>query len=108
MDSEKSHGWTEGTGIELPNMPGARVRVFTKEQCRVLVGHEDRKRGGPKLWHLSISHPKRYPTWDEIKDARYSLLPLGVTFAMLLPPQSEYVNIHHNCFHLFELPEGAP
>ena len=56
-------------------------------------------------WHLSISHPSRYPTWDEIRDARYDLLPDGCTMAMLLPPKGEYVNLHRNCFHLHEIKE---
>jgi len=54
-------------------------------------------------WHLSISHPDRYPTWDEIKAARYELLPDEVTMGMLLPPKGEYVNVHPNCFHLHEV-----
>lgn len=53
-------------------------------------------------WHLSISHPRRYPTWDEIHDARYELLPDEITVAMFLPPKEQYVNVHPNCFHLHE------
>lgn len=54
-------------------------------------------------FHLSISHPSRYPTWDEIKRVRYELLPNDITVAMLLPPQDEYINIDENTFHLFEI-----
>jgi hypothetical protein len=54
-------------------------------------------------WHLSISCRNRYPTWDEIRDARYDLLPDNITMAQLLPPKSEYVAIHPNCFHLHEI-----
>lgn len=57
----------------------------------------------PDGWHLSISHPQRYPTWDEIHAARYGLLPDEVTMGMLLPPRGEYVNIHPNCFHLWQI-----
>lgn len=53
-------------------------------------------------WHISISHPHRYPTWEEIKRARYDLTPDDITMAMLLPPKGEYVNLHPNCFHLHE------
>jgi hypothetical protein len=33
-----------------------------------------------------------------------------VTMAMILPPKSEYVNIHNFCFHLHQIPneEGTP
>jgi hypothetical protein len=54
---------------------------------------------------MSIAHPLRYPTWDEIKEARYRFVPDNVTMAMLLPQRAEYVNIHHNCFHLHEINE---
>ena len=62
------------------------------------------------LVHLSISHrtddlkPGRYPTWDELHDARYRFTPLNRTMAMLLPPQEEYVNVHETTFHLWEVP----
>lgn len=52
--------------------------------------------------HLSISHPSPYPTWDEIKEAREKFLPDELTFAMLFPPKAEYVNLHKNCFHLYQ------
>lgn len=62
------------------------------------------------LWHLSISHrtcdtlqPGRYPTWDEIREARERFIPDDVTAAMLLPPSSEYVNVHDTTFHLWQV-----
>ena len=54
-------------------------------------------------WHLSISHPTRYPVWDEIRDARYDLVPDGCTMGMLLPPKAQYVSLHPNCFHLHQV-----
>lgn len=101
----KSHGWRElGENPLVSQMTGALTKAYTKGPCRVLVSQE---RHGEKMrWHLSISCADRYPGWEEIKDARYSLLPLGLTFAQILPPPSEYTNIHRNCFHLWELEEG--
>lgn len=99
----KGHGWTD-FGEQEMRMGSIthRVRVFTKGECRVLVSREDH--GKKKIrYHLSISCANRYPMWDEIKDARYSLLPLGLTFAQILPPLNEYTNIHPNCFHLWEI-----
>lgn len=54
-------------------------------------------------WHLSISHPSRYPTYDEIKEARYKFIPNNATVAMLFPPKEEFINVHQNCFHLWEI-----
>lgn len=60
------------------------------------------------LWHLSISHPRRYPSWDEIYQAWYDLIPEAQnrTGAIILPKKVEYVNIHPNCFHVHELSDG--
>lgn len=66
-------------------------------------------RNGPEMeWHLSVSHPNRYPTWDEIKALRYAILPDSLTFGILLPPKAEYVNNHKNCFHLMQVPAEKP
>lgn len=81
----------------------APAQAFQRGSCRVIVSRD----GPEKLWHLSISCPHRYPHWDEIKKARYDLIPNEVTMAMLLPPRAEYVDIHPNCFHLHELREGV-
>lgn len=58
-------------------------------------------------WHLSISTPDRLPTWEELKQARYDLVPDRVTMAMLLPPKEQYVNVHPFCFHLWEIDPNA-
>ena len=78
---------------------GSKVSVYENENLRIFVSRD----GG--LWHLSISHPSRYPTYDEIKEARYELLPDNITVGLLFPPKKEFVNIHENCFHLWEIPE---
>lgn len=64
----------------------------------------------PPGLHLSISFvnhkgdPTRYPTWDEIIDARERLLPFDVGFVMHLPSDDEYVALHPTTFHLWEFP----
>ncbi len=58
------------------------------------------------FWHISISLPYRYPTWDEILAAWYDLVPGACEDfegAIILPRKSEYVNIHPNCFHVHQL-----
>lgn len=78
---------------------------FRLGDCTVIVAHEPMKAG--YRWHLSISHAARYPTWDEIAEARYQLLDDALYMVMILPPSAEYVNANPNCFHLHELPEAA-
>ena len=55
------------------------------------------------LWHLSISHRSRDLTYEEIKAARYALLPDDVHMAMIFPPKAEFVNLHPYCFHLYQI-----
>lgn len=75
-----------------------RSFVNSEKKLSVFVGQENNK------WHLSIAHQgSRYPTWDEIKFARYTWIPNDVTMAMILPPKEEYINVHSNCFHIHEI-----
>lgn len=56
----------------------------------------------PDGFHLSISHPRRYPTWDEICEARDRFTPADKTMVQILPPRDRWVNVHEHCFHLWE------
>jgi hypothetical protein len=73
------------------------ARRYVMNECTIIIGSSTRG------YHMSISHPTRFPTWDEIKTARYNLCPKNITMAMLLPPENEYVNLHPNCFHLWQV-----
>jgi len=55
-----------------------------------------------KYHHISISCKERYPTWEEIKEAKQALM--GDSFAFqLFPPKSHYVNLQPNTFHLWRI-----
>jgi hypothetical protein len=85
--------------------PKPHLSAWKLGECLIFVGKEPFLKDGKSGWHLSISHESRYPTWDEIKEARYRLCPANINMAMFLPPKSEYVNIHENCFHLWQVEE---
>ena len=92
----------------VERMPYQHLRHFEARvadgSLRVLVGQErPGGRGTPMLWHLSISHATRLPTWDEIHDARYKFCPDQARMAMFLPPKAEYVNLHPTTMHLYEV-----
>lgn len=87
----------------MPLAGGGSAQQFKRGALNVLIAQEAGR------WHLSISTPTRYPTWDEIADARYALLPDSLEVAMLLPPRAHYVNLHPYCLHLWEIrDEGIP
>lgn len=93
--------------MSAANLPGVQpgTKAFRWRGCTVFVSPPFAGMG----WHLSISNPRRYPTWNEIRDARYEFLPDDMTFALLLPPRDEYVNVHPNCFHLHQVTtDGVP
>jgi len=84
----------------------------TLGECTVMVSREPYAVHGEAeyRWHLSIAHPSRYPTWDEIKAAAYGSEALkGVMLAQVLTPGdgSPWVNLHDNCFHLYEIHDQA-
>jgi hypothetical protein len=82
-----------GAGMWDASVPDGRLRAL-------------RSREVDGLWHLSVSHSSRLPTWDEIADARYRFIPDRVHMAMMLPPRAEFVNVHPRTLHLWELPEN--
>jgi hypothetical protein len=89
------------TARGLINPLNSYLREYRLGECSVIVTKELGR------WHLSIAHPERYPTWDEIAEARYRILPESITVAMLLPPRSEYVNLHNHCFQMHEIDKPA-
>jgi hypothetical protein len=99
----KQKGYTE---IEAPQVIGGRPNIYNKAymkgDLRIWITR-DLYNNNELRWHMSISCAHRYPVWDEIRDARYALMPDDITVAMFLPPKSEYVNLHPNCFHLHEV-----
>lgn len=57
-------------------------------------------------WHISVTHDARCPTWDELKQAKYTLLPsdADVEMSIVFPRKTDdYVDIHKFCLHLWEV-----
>jgi len=82
----------------IPGMP-KETKYYASHQshCAAVVSYT------PQYgWHLSVAHPFRHPTWNEIASARYALIPDNFVMVMVLPPEEEYVNVHEHCFHLHE------
>ena len=51
--------------------------------------------------HVSVSHTKRTPTWEEMSKIKDMFFEGEETVMQLHPPKSEYVNIHDHCLHLW-------
>ena len=39
----------------------------------------------------------------ELKEIRYKFMPNDMEVAQIFPPREEFINLHENCFHLYEL-----
>lgn len=81
-----------------------KTEVYLLDYNTVIFSKEPWKK--KERLHASIAHPFRYPTWEEIKFIRYKLFPDDIKVAMVLPPKKEYVNMHKNCFHMYEMFDG--
>lgn len=96
-------GWRHEPDWDKIVMAEPGARCYSRGECRVILGRQPDSR----RWHLSISCPDRNPTWEEIRDARYSLMPKQITVAMILPKPEDYLNVMEFCFHLHQIDEGA-
>lgn len=79
----------------------ADAKVYKAAKLSIILGTLN------GLYHLSISHPDRYPTWDEVAYIRYELTPSDIDMVMFLPKKEDYINIHNFCFQLHQLKDGC-
>lgn len=101
IDGSKLLELMRSQGLE----PSDLAAFATVSGCTVIHSVEETPHG--KLRHVSIAHPRRYPTWDEIKEAKYHFFKDDEDAVMILPRKTDgilYVNMHANCFHLWQLP----
>lgn len=80
---------------------------------RAIVGLEPAGKDGEMIWHISVSHVNkslkhdRYPSWDELKHAKYQLVPDDVPMVLIFPSKAaKYVDVSPNCLHLWQAEEG--
>ena len=73
----------------------------TSSRLFVMVSN-DPTLDGP-IRHLSASHKNRLPSYYEMKQLRYTLCADVDYMAMIFPPPDEFVNVHPNCLHLYEI-----
>lgn len=89
--------------IRFPAYP--QMQGFRWDDLRA-IGSTDTDADGVVWRHLSVSRADRYPTWDELTEARYRFFEEETEVVQFLPPRSEYVNLHPNCFHLWQRLDG--
>jgi hypothetical protein len=85
--------------VELINAANSYLRLYLMGDCSVIVTREFDE------WHMSISNRDRYPTWMEISEAWYRLVPGAKDFtaALILPPLHEYINLNEFCMQVHQI-----
>ena len=78
------------------------VRIFKGGGFRMIVSVDNTSHG--PLIHASLSHRARIPTWSEITDMRRAIWEPEEDVMMMLPRESDYVNLHEFAMHLWSTP----
>ena len=52
--------------------------------------------------HVSVSLPGKLPSWEDLKLVKNTFIGPDKMAFQVLPPRSEYVNLHPYCLHLWE------
>lgn len=89
----RPYGWRERTF-------GPGRHFWRQDGLSVIVTgglHSD----GRKWLHFSVARPDRLPTWDDLKETKRLFLGPERKAIQVIPKDSQYVNIHPYCLHLF-------
>lgn len=94
----------------LRGVGASMAQQYVMGECLIMLAYEP-VAPPESYWHLSISHPTREPTWDEIKTAVYGIeqaravAESGKAWAQILGQvrEGEWVDVHQNCFHLYAI-----
>ncbi len=65
-----------------------------------------RERDGRKWLHVSVAHPEKIPSWDTLKTVKTIFIGRNRVALQVLPSETEYVNHHPFCLHLFTCLDG--
>lgn len=110
MNMDPFSGKTLLPGWKPPETPAGWNRVganmytnLTHKLKAILSAHEELD--GRRWAHLSISHAKRLPTYDEMKRAKESFLG-DVMAYQVFAPRGEHLNLHAHCLHLWHCLDG--
>lgn len=94
-------------GYWVEDIRGADGVRYVNPKQRLSLIWSVAQEGDGKWWqHISVAHPARLPTWDELVTIKEWLIGRDVDAYQVIPKRSNYVNIHPNCLHLFRCLEG--
>lgn len=74
------------------------TQTYTMGKVRILVGNHDQLG-----YHMTVLHPDRFPTLDEVFKARWELIPAAARMVLHVPSQSVLEGAANTSYQLQEL-----
>ena len=66
----------------------------------------NRESDGRRWLHVSCSHRRHLPSWEEMRMAKDLFIGPDRYAAQIFPPSARHVNLHPYCLHLFACVDG--
>ncbi len=79
----------------------------SRDGLAVIVSCSVEEDGKPWI-HLSVSRKKSIPTWVDLVNVKEIFMGKDALAIQILPPRSEYINVHEFCLHLYQCLEDRP
>jgi len=76
------------------------IYMHTRAPLTVMVTAK-RERDERRWLHVSVSHTSRLPDWKDLREVKDIFIGRERRALQVLPPESEYVNIHPRVLHLW-------
>ena len=109
----KTVEWSPPTAEELPcnwsvQAIGADGGAYKSCDGLVVIISCSIEKDGNSWVHLSLSRKKSVPTWIDLVKVKEIFLGAEALALQVLPPRSEWVNVHEFCLHLYQCLEDRP
>jgi hypothetical protein len=82
--------------------------VYVSRHGQTVITSGNVEQDGKRWLHVSTAHPRRLPSWEELREVKDIFIGRERQAVQKFPKQSEYVNIHPNCLHLWCCLDGDP
>ena len=87
---------------ERMHFPSGRLyRIPFNGVKLTVIATLDTDDNGIQWEHVSVSLKNSIPTWQELKFIKMLFWDPEDEVLQFFPPQSEYINVHKNCLHLW-------
>lgn len=83
------------------------VKYRTDQGLSIIVSGQ-REQDGRRWLHVSLARPNQLPIWQEVTHVKDVVIGRQKHAIQVLPPESQYVNIHPYCLHLWSCVDGNP